>query len=353
MKFVYCTLLFLFIFGGFAFGQGHLGRFIGKDSSAVASAKHGTKMDSSFFITRIGGQHLALSQAILARGVTPYDYGGSLSNALKAARDSNWVLILPPGYSTDSTFTFDGSSADSVIEVLDFRGQQFYLYSKLFRFQGGSVYFQRNSTTQDPMILLAVMSGTTPVQVYGLYIDNDDNDQLKIKDATGNVEMVTFRKDGYVRRNEAPYYDAVAWFPPSLYGADLDTIDLREEVYLFDGTTNEQLFLKMRLPDWFTSMDSVEVIVSATSTAGDSVSFQISYYARTFGEPTGGGLSNTLADTVDLGTSANTSTRLKISGTFSNLSAGDEVIWRLLRDTSIPNNESGDVIFHGAVFYFK
>ena len=346
------TVFLLFLSPSLTFPQGYLKRFIGKDSSAVANSPVGQALDQSFFVTRIGGQHLALVQAILKRSVTPYDYS-SLTAAHQAARDSVWTLVIPPSYPADSVLTFDPTGKDTTIEVLDFRGDQFIMYSKLFRFQGGSMYLQRNSSTYDPMFLLAVMNGTTPVQLYGIYIDNDDNDQLKIKDATSGNDLVTFRKDGYIRRNRAIYLDAVAWFSPSTNGAVLDTVNSREEVYTFDASTQQTLYLKMALPPWFTTMDSAKALVSTPSTAGDSVAMSLAYYARAVGEAIGGTIASTQLDTIDLGTTADIILTLKFDSFTATLSPEDEVVWRLQRDVTIPNNDASAIRFHGMIFYMK
>lgn len=116
-RLVVITLLCI-VTAGTGYAQGHLKRFIGKDSAAVASAAKGTPMNTEFFVTRIGGQHLALMQAILDRGVSANDYN-TLQEAKKAAIDSGWTLVIPPNYPADSSLVLNPE--DSVLTVFDFR----------------------------------------------------------------------------------------------------------------------------------------------------------------------------------------------------------------------------------------
>jgi len=162
-----------------SYGQGYLKRFIGKDSSTVASASHGVRMDSSFFITRIGGQHLALMQAILDRGVSANDYS-SLTAAKNAAKDSNWVLIIPPGYSTDSTLTL--TSADSNLTVFDFRGIGLTINAVIGI---KSQFVPTSSLTDGVRLYVEDVSGSA---------------ELKVRDEAGNIvtlsDLATKWKDG-------------------------------------------------------------------------------------------------------------------------------------------------------------
>ena len=429
MKKLLFTIFFILFFVN-AHSQSYLKRFIGNDSSTIANSPTGQALSATFFQSRIGGQHWDLSRAVAIRFITPYDFANySLASAKTMAKDSNWVLLIPGGYSTDSTLTL--TAADSALSVFDFRGNGL-TFNGIFNLktqsppttnltngirlyvedvsgsaelkvrdeagnvivlsdlsaaaaagwtddgtvirlttsgdsvgigtssptekltvENGHIQINRTGITTDPKLILSVGTLGSETQKWILLVDNNDFDRLKIRDDTNSNNLFTFRADGYLQKNEVISMDAIAWFPPSTNGADLDTLNSREEVYAFDQTTAEILYVKNYLPTWFTSLDSVEVLISTSSTAGDSVSFTLQYYARGNGEAIGTGLGNSQADTLDLGTTADIVQRIVFSGTFGNLSANDEIVWQLQRDTSINDNVAADVRVHRTNFYIK
>lgn len=177
-KFLVAIFLFILL-PSLVSGQGYLKRFIGKDSSTVANSAKGTALNESFFVTRIGGQHLALMQAILDRGVSANDYS-SLTAAKNAAKDSNWVLIIPPGYSSDSTLTL--TSADSNLTVFDFRGIGLTINAVI----GIKTQFVPTSSLTDGV---------------RLYVEDvSGSAELKVRDEAGNIitlsDLATKWKDG-------------------------------------------------------------------------------------------------------------------------------------------------------------
>lgn len=86
------------------------------DRSNIASA---TKLNKSYFDTKIGQYFRNLVVAAQQRGVIASDYL-TLTLAKTKANDSSYVLIIPETYSTDSTLTL--VPADSDLVVIDYRG---------------------------------------------------------------------------------------------------------------------------------------------------------------------------------------------------------------------------------------
>jgi hypothetical protein len=152
---------------------------------------------------------------------------------------------------------------------------------------------------------------------------------------------------------KAKPFDAIAFFSPTTNGADLDTLWTRDEFYAFDSATAESLFVNWRVPDGATQIDSVKLIVSASSAAGDSVAFALAGASIGTGDPLVTATSSPVADTLDLGGTANLQRELLLVGTFVAVTAGDLVRWQLYRDVSISNDEAGDVRFHHALFYYQ
>lgn len=145
---------------------------------------------------------------------------------------------------------------------------------------------------------------------------------------------------------------AEEWIGTSANGAQVDTVsDLA--VMLFDTATAETLSTSIFLPDWFSSIDSLVIEIGANSTAGDSASFGVQWLGRAFNESLTTAYSAALRDTVDLGTTANAMKRMLISGSFTNLAAKDRVKLKVFRDTSIANDEAGDVYFIAMRVYGK
>ncbi len=142
------------------------------------------------------------------------------------------------------------------------------------------------------------------------------------------------------------------WTGTSANGAAIDTVaDI--PIKLFDGTTAETLTVDLLLPDWFANIDSLVLEVGINSTAGDSAAFAFQWLGRAFNEALTAAYSTALRDTVDLGTTANVTKRMLISGSFTNLAAKDRMKMKLFRDPSISNNATGDVYLIAGRLYGK
>ncbi len=139
---------------------------------------------------------------------------------------------------------------------------------------------------------------------------------------------------------------AAAWFPSTANGADYAVLNSREEVYAFDTTTAETLYVKYLIPGTFTSVDSLTLWVSANSTAGDSVKFIADWLARDDTETIGGAVGGALSVIKDLGTTALVQHRLTITGSFTGIAAGDILLVRVYRDPSVTNDVAVDVNLH-------
>ncbi len=157
------------------------------------------------------------------------------------------------------------------------------------------------------------------------------------------IESVATYVDSVIIKPVNPHwFDAIALFPPATNGADLDTLNVRKEVYNFDSATAETLYTEWFVPLSFTSLDSIKIRGGANSTSGDSVSLNVGYLAIAVGESITSAMTLSQADTIDLGTTANIKQELSFTGAFSNIEVKDEVIFRIYRDVSIANDETGD-----------
>ena len=98
-----------------AFGQNHLTNVRNKTAGQLANAPNGTRMDSTFFINRIGVWTRDLGAAIEERGLTPYDFS-TLAVAKDTAVARKRPLIVPWNY-TASALTFRDADSALVMYV--------------------------------------------------------------------------------------------------------------------------------------------------------------------------------------------------------------------------------------------
>lgn len=139
---------------------------------------------------------------------------------------------------------------------------------------------------------------------------------------------------------------AMKYFPSTANGADYAVLNSREEVYTFDTTTAETLYVKYLIPNTFTSVDSLTIWASVNSTAGDTVKFVADWLARDDTEVISGAVGGNLSVTRDLGTTALVQHRLTITGSFTGIAAGDVLLVRIYRDPSATNDVAADVNIH-------
>lgn len=167
------------------------------------------------------------------------------------------------------------------------------------------------------------------------------------------IESVATYVDSVIIKPVNPsWFDAIALFPPNTNAAGLDTLNGRKEVYNFDSTTAETLYTEWFVPSSFTSLDSIKIRGGANSTSGDSVSFNVGYIAIAVGESITSAMTLSQADTIDLGTTANIKQELSFTGAFSSIEVKDEVLFRIYRDVSIANDETGDFYIWSFTIYW-
>lgn len=93
------TLLLLIPFAANA--QNYLQDLRGKSSSTIANAAHGTRLDSSFFVARIGTNFRDVTRAILERGYSADDFA-SLAAAINQAESDTAMVIVAENHKTIS-----------------------------------------------------------------------------------------------------------------------------------------------------------------------------------------------------------------------------------------------------------
>ena len=146
---------------------------------------------------------------------------------------------------------------------------------------------------------------------------------------------------------------AAAWIADATNGAVLDT-NVYKPVMNFDSTaTGDTMYYDFRLPSYFSSLDSVQIFVATDSTNGDSCTFGLTWLGRAAGEAHNVAFATAQSDTVDIGTTATARTTMGYTGSFSNLAADDEVLWKIYRDNSGANNSAGIVYVSRVVFFGK
>jgi hypothetical protein len=183
-------------------------------------------------------------------------------------------------------------------------------------------------------------------------------DTLAVVDANGDTLMVFYNSGNavkvfaYVQRREVAHWDVIAWFPPADSGAVLDTLDNRKEVLQFyNNTDSVYAFNTWLAPPNFNAIDSVEVIVEAVDTDGDSASYVLKGVGIAVGESGSTAFAVTARDTVDLGTSARVRKRFLFTG-ITGISANDEVFFELSRDNTISQNAADPIpVVYSRIFW--
>ncbi|MFQ5786568.1 MAG: hypothetical protein ACE5H1_01170 [Thermodesulfobacteriota bacterium] len=176
-----------------------------------------------------------------------------------------------------------------------------------------------------------------------------------IKGIRGKVTYAdTSEFTGFLISPQTLYFDAVAWLAPLTNGAQLDTLSSREEVYDFVQGIVKKLNLKFYLPPNFTSLDSMQLILSVNSTAGDSAEFTVRAIGIAEGELVTSSFTSSLSVTRDLGSVANARLRLSypllsVLGAFS---SEDMVQMEIERSILASNDETASVRFHGAIIFY-
>ena len=181
---------------------------------------------------------------------------------------------------------------------------------------------------------------------YVLKFDGETNDGTITWQEDENV----FRASRFIAMPRRIDFDILAWFPPATNGATLDTVGTFEEVYAFSD--DDTLYNKFVLDASYSTIDSVEIFISPQSTDGDSAAFSLYSVGKAVGETWGAfGLAG--ADTLDLGTTANARGRMVIYPSVGSLAAKDEVMWYIVRNGSISNNDGTDVNVERVTFYVR
>lgn len=180
------------------------------------------------------------------------------------------------------------------------------------------------------------------------------NEYLVILDASGDT-LAEFSENKvriFYLQTELQF-DAIAWLPDGTNPARRDTLLNREEIYLFDDVTEEDLFIKFHLPPTFIGFDSLVIWQSTITTNGDSVSWEVSTAVNGRGEATEQAFTASIRDTTEFNPALQQ--EFEIS-TFTNLGVtieADDWMWlRLRRKNGISDNYPDDVRFHGTTFYY-
>lgn len=264
-----------------------------------------------------------------------------LENILQAlSPDSAVVLHGRPIGSTpfyDTEFLTLVASIDSIMASLQKYGQSIDNYTSVAtayadaKARSGVLWVPRNSKLfQDSTI-------TVPTPTENIAVIDARNGGLKVL----GLDRVT-------------NFDIIAWFPPADSGAVLDTLNARKEVLgFYHNTDSVYATNSWSVEETFREIDSLVVDVEAPNTSGDSVAFVIKWIGIAEGELGGAALANTMRDTIDLGTASRAVKRLVFSSTFSGISAGDELMLELSRDTTIAQNVAAVVNVRRVRIYWR
>lgn len=118
---IYKILQAVFVFAVFSsqlFGQDHLQNIRNKTAGRIANSANGTRVDSTFMISRLGTPIRDLAAAIESRSITPFDLSGTNLIATKdTAVSRSRVLLVPKNY-TASTLTF--KNQDSALVMVNY-----------------------------------------------------------------------------------------------------------------------------------------------------------------------------------------------------------------------------------------
>ena len=150
------------------------------------------------------------------------------------------------------------------------------------------------------------------------------------------------------------YLDAIAWLPQGTK-PDLDTLtvsgDKREEIFLFDDTLSETLFVKTAFDSTLFSVDSLEIFVSTDSTSNDSIKFSLEKVQIDLGvNPTTAAFDAVRHDTLVNDGTGNLQ-KLVFKTGLTDISRGETHLFSLSRDPTIGGNQSGDIRFHYALIH--
>lgn len=143
---------------------------------------------------------------------------------------------------------------------------------------------------------------------------------------------------GYIKRWDTKDWDAIAWHPLSDSGAVLDTLDnIIEVLGFYHNTDSVYVTNTLRIPPYVSNIDSMQIVVEAPNTSGDSVAYKLEIRAVALGEAANGSFTTVDIDTVDLGTTSRALKAITLTG-FSGISANDLVDFKLSRVKGIAND---------------
>lgn len=199
----------------------------------------------------------------------------------------------------------------------------------------------------------------TNLKIDGVTIGAADNGGLQRKSSTGSLHFG--QNSQWVKLTEHAFgYDPAAGLSPADSGAGDSTLSNRESIKTFSGSTNEYAYYSVFPPYGYEAeFDSLAMLVSVNSTAGDSVGWGFDQLGIAADSSITNSYTTEVTKQFDLGTTANQivlllwrfgqdpEERWKQTERFM------KYLFRLKRDTGISNNESAHIWLHGIWLHTK